>query len=190
MLKKFAFAISLLLISSSSYSRGLDVKLANNMAEFNYLTESSTFGYGGADIGFGALFTENNNYQISANLMVSGNPAGNNKALQFGVGGKLLGISFDAPDANAGVVALAAQARYIFPSKTPIALRLGLAYAPSITSFSGAESYSEYSFAIEAEVTPSARAYIGYRSIEYDFESFNNSFELDKGAHFGVKFEF
>ena len=190
MFKKLAFAITLLLISNHSYSRGVDVKLANEMAEFTYLTESSTFGYGGADIGFGVLFTEDNDYQLNANLMVSGNPAGNNKSLQFGVGGKLLGVVFDTPDESAGVLAMAAQVRYIFPSKTPIALRAGVAFAPSITSFSGADGYNEYDIAIEIEVTPSARAYIGYRSIEYEFEFTNTNFELDQGAHVGIKFDF
>lgn len=65
----------------------------------------------------------------------------------------------------------------------------GIAYAPSITAFSGAEQYTEYKIAIELEVTPSARAYIGFRNIEYDFET-GGEFELDDGAHVGVKFEF
>ncbi len=189
MFKKIIFAITLLALSSQAYARGLDIKLADEMAEFTYLTESSTFGYGGADIGFSALFTEDDDYQIGAGIMVTGNPAGNNKAIQFGVGGKFVFVTLDAPDEEVGAVAIAAQFRYIIASETPVAFVVGVAFAPSVTSFSGADSYSEYEFSIELEVTPSARAYIGYRNIEYEFEG-GADFELDDGAHVGVKFEF
>ena len=189
MLKKLAFAIALLAVSSQSYARGVDIKLADEMAEFTYLTESSTFGYGGADVGFGVLFTEDDDYQVNAAIMVTGNPAGNNKSLQFGVGGKLVFVTLDAANEDAGAVAIAAQVRYIIASETPIAFVAGAVFAPSVTSFSGADQYREYEFAIELEVTPSARAYIGYRNIEYQFDG-GGEFELDDGAHFGVKFDF
>jgi YfaZ precursor len=189
MLKKIAFAAILLTLSTTTHARGFDIKLAETMAEFTYLTESSTFGYGGADIGFGLLFTEDDDYQLNAKLMISGNPAGNNKAFQFGVGGKIMAASFDIPDEDVSALALAGQIRYIIPSSTPVAFLLGVAYAPGITSFSGAESYTEYEFAIEIEVTPSARAYLGYRNIEYEFEN-RLDYKLDDGAHVGIKFEF
>jgi len=189
MFKKYIFIIALLMFSASSHARGVDIKLANEMAEFTYLTESSTFGYGGADVGFGLLFTENDDYQITAKALVSGNPAGNNKALQFGIGGKLTYVSLDAANEEVGAFAIAGQLRYIIPSATPIAFVAGIAYAPSITAFSGADSYLEYEFAIELEITPSARGYLGYRNITYDFEN-GGDFELDDGAHIGVKFEF
>jgi hypothetical protein len=189
MLKKIAIAISLLTLTTQANARGFDVKLASEMAEFTYLTESSTFGYGGADIGFGVLFTEDNDYQLGAKLLISGNPAGNNKSLQFGVGGKLLYVSLDAINEEVGALALAGQVRYIIPSSTPIAFRLGAAFAPSITSFSGADIYGEYELAVEIEVTPSAQAYLGYRKMQYDFEG-GGKFILDDSVHVGIKFEF
>jgi len=189
MLKKLAIAISLLTITSQANARGFDIKLASEMAELTYLTESSTFGYGGADIGFGMLFTEDNDYQINAKLMISGNPAGNNKSFQFGVGGKLMFVKLDAANEDVGALALAGQVRYIIPSSMPVAFRVGAAFAPSITSFSGADAYGEYDIAVEIEVTPSAQAYLGYRKIQYDFEG-GGDFVLDDGVHVGIKFEF
>jgi len=189
MLKKIALAIALLTLSTQGNARGFDVKLASEMAEFTYLTESSTFGYGGADFGFGILFTEDSDYQVNGKLMISGNPAGNNKSFQFGVGGKLMFVKLDAADEEVGALALAGQVRYIIPSSMPVAFRIGAAYAPSITSFSGADAYGEYEFAIELEVTPSAQAYVGYRKMQYDFEG-GGEFELDDSVHVGIKFEF
>lgn len=189
MFKNLVLITTALIISTQANARGIDVKLANKMAEFTYLSQSSTFGYGGADVGFGMLFTETDDYQLNANVMVTGNPAGNNKAIQFGIGGKFVFLTLDTISEEMSAAAIAAQVRYVIPSSTPIAFVTGVAFAPSITSFSGADNYTEFYLEAELEVTPSARAYVGYRSIEYGIEN-GAEFKLDDGAHFGVKFDF
>ncbi len=189
MLKKTALVLALLITASQAHSRGIDLKLAEEMVEITYLTESSTFGYGGADVGFGAFFNENDDYQFNLEAMVTGSPAGNNKALQLGVGGKIIYTSFDKLNDEAGALAIAGKVRYVIPSSTPVAFVGTLYYAPGITSFSGADSFTEYRFAVEVEVTPSARAYLGYRFMEYEFEA-GNKYELDDSIHVGIKIDF
>ncbi len=189
MLRTTSLIVALLSVSLQANARGIDLKLADEMAEVNFLTESSTFGYGGADVGLGLLFTEDDDFQLQGQIMITGNPAGNNQSLQFGVGGKLMMTSFDAANEEVGALALAGQLRYLIPAEMPVAFTASLYYAPGITSFSGADQYNEYSFAVELEVTPSARAYIGYRNMEYEFEN-GAEVELDDGAHFGIKFDF
>ncbi|VAW66160.1 hypothetical protein MNBD_GAMMA09-3433 [hydrothermal vent metagenome] len=189
MLKKLTIAIALLTINSQASARGIDFKLAEEMVELTYLTESSTFGYGGADVGFGAFFNENDDYQFNAEAMILGNPSGNNKALQLGIGGKIMYTSFDKINDEAGALAIAGKIRYVIPSSTPVAFLVAFYYAPGITSFSNAESFREYRLAVEVEITPSARAYLGYRNMEYEFAG-NFKYELDDSAHVGVKFDF
>ena len=189
MFKKLSFIFALIAVSTQSQARGIDIKLADEMGEFTYLFESSTFGYGGADLGLGLLFTEADDLQFNFDMMVTGNPAGNNKALQFGVGAKAIFTSFDVLDEEVGAVAIGGQIRYVIPSSTPVAFLTSAHYAPGITSFSGADQYTEFRVAIELEVTPSARAFVGYRNIEYELEG-GAELELDDGAHVGVKFEF
>ncbi len=192
MIKKIALLLPFTFLTSQVDARSIDLKLADEMAEINYLTQSSTFGYGGTDVGLGLLFTENDDYQFNGQMMVTGNAAGNNKQLQFGVGGKLTLVSLDANnliDEEFGALAIGGQIRYVIPSSTPIAFRASAFYAPSITSFSGADEYSEVSFSIELEVTPSARAYVGYRNMEYELEN-GPEIEVDDGGHFGIKIDF
>lgn len=192
MYKKLTLLIGLSIASSQAQARGIDLKLADEMAEINFLTQTSTFGYGGTDLGAGILFTENDDFQFNGQMMITGNPAGNNKALQMGIGGKLTFVSLDANntiDEEFGALAVGGQIRYVIPSTMPVAFKAGLFYAPSITSFSGADDYTEVSFAVELEVTPSARAYVGYRKMEYELES-GVEVELDDGGHFGLKFDF
>jgi hypothetical protein len=197
MLKKIAAILLTSSFAGLSYADGVDLKLADKTAEIVYLTESSTFGYGGADVGMGFFFNEADDWMVSAMAMVTGHSASNERSLQFGVGMKLLlaslkPASLNRANENIGALGLAVQARYVIPSATPVAFLLEGVIAPNITSFSGAEQYAEYRFAVELEVTPSARAYIGYRNIEIDLDGLaaGTSVEIDDEVHLGVRIEF
>lgn len=190
MLKKLVGILCLTLFSVQSYATGVDLKLADKAAEVLLLTESSTFGYGGADVGMGFFFNEADDLMFSALMMVSGNSASNERALQFGVGLKALLIRLDAANEEAGAVGLSAQVRYVIPSENPVAFLIEVVFAPKITTFAEAEKYAEYGFAVELEVTPSARAYLGYRKIEVDLDTINTTIELDDAVHLGVRLEF
>ncbi|MCW8854309.1 MAG: YfaZ family protein [Gammaproteobacteria bacterium] len=192
MLRKFTTIFGFMILSATVQAEGFDLRLANETAEVIYLTESSTFGYGGADIGLGLLFNEADDFMISGSAMVTGHSAGNNRPLQFGIGVKLAMVSIDQATVNeeVGALAIGAQVRYLFPSSTPVALLAEGFIAPEVVSFSGAEQYREYRFALELEVTPSARAYLGYRKIEVDVENINQDIEIDDHAHLGIKIEF
>ena len=65
-------------------------------------------------------------------------------------------------------------------------------YAPEVTSISEWDRLLEYRLALELEVTPSARAYVGYRMLEVEFNAFGQSvdYEVDDSANIGVRFEF
>jgi len=190
MLKKLAAILGLILVAPQIYARGVDLRLADETAEILYLTESSTFGYGGADMGFGVFFNEADDFMLSASAMVSGHGAGNNRPLQMGVGAKLLFASLDQFNEDVAALALGLQMRYIIPASTPVAFLLEAHIAPAVTSFSNAEQYTEFRFAIELEITPSARAYIGFRDIEIDLDSGPDGIELDDEAHVGIKIDF
>lgn len=192
MLKKILFVVVASFISAQANAAGADFKLGNEAAEITYLTKSSTFGYGGLDIGMGVFFNETDDLQLNVSGMVTGNSAGNNRAWKFGVGAKLSYASLDdtTPDADVGALAIGLQVRYLIPSSTPVAFLAEGFIAPSITSFSDAEGYVEYRIAVELEVTPSARAYIGYRQMEYELTGGYDYDEMDGSGHLGVRFDF
>ena len=189
MIKKIFTGVVLFVAASQVQARGVDVRLANEVAAVQYLTESSTFGYGGADVGVGFLFNDANDTMFSAEAMVSGNGAGNNRALKFGVGAKLVGTYIKLLDDTMGALAIGGQVRYVIPASAPIAIMAEGFIAPKIVSFSGADQYSEFRIALEFEVTPSARAYIGYRNVSVDITN-GVDYKLDDSAHLGVKLSF
>ena len=177
----------------SVFAGAIDFRLGGNMAELSYLSQVSSFGYGGADIGFGVMINEDDDVIGSGSILVSGSNAGDVKGLHFGVGGKAYIGALDGPngklDADGGAIAIGARVRYIFPVSMPVAVLGEIFYAPDVTSMSDFDGLNEYRLAVEFEVTPSARAYLGYRNLEVKFDN-KADYDVDNSAHIGVRFEF
>ena len=197
MLRKALIIISVTLPFSNVFASGIDMRLGSKTAEFVYLTESATFGYGGADMGFGAFINEDDTLMGSGSILVSGSGDGDVRGLHFGVGAKVYAgiIDFPSPIENqsGGAVAIGGQVRYVFPGKTPLAVLVEGFGAPDVTSASDFKGVREIRFALELEVTPSARAYIGYRSLKVDLSNGiakDDEIELDDAGHIGVRFSF
>ena len=183
---------ALLLIGSSTtvHATGLDISLSDDTASIVYLTDSSSFGYGGADVGYGVFFNENDDFILNANFLVIGKPATSEQPLQLGVGAKAYLGEFDRSNLDLGALAIGGQIRYIIPSSlAPMAVTLEGYYAPKVTSFGDAENVTEVLLRYEFEIVPSTRAYIGYRNLEADFDVVDNV-EFDDEVHLGIRFNF
>ncbi|GMR01578.1 MAG: hypothetical protein BMS9Abin19_0977 [Gammaproteobacteria bacterium] len=197
MLRK-ALIITTLLIPFNNVSAGaIDFRIGQDFAELTFFTQNSSFGYGGADIGIGVLFNEYNDVIANGYILVSGSSSGDVKALHFGVGAKIYGGDIKGPDTapvdiQGGAVAIGGQVRYVFPGSAPFAVLGEIFYAPEVTSISEFDRLLEYRVALELEVTPSARAYVGYRLMEVNFKAFgsNVDYKVDDSANIGVRFEF
>ncbi len=191
MLRKVLLTVSLLSPFTNASAVGVDFRLGSKTAELGVLTQNSSFGYGGADIGYGLFFNENNDYMASGSVLVTGSSAGDVRALHFGVGAKLYAGNIDAQpeDFSGGGLAIGMQMRYVFPARTPVAVLGEVYYAPAVTSAADFEGIDEYRVALELEVTPSARAYVGYRQLKVDLGN-TVDYKLDNKGHVGVRFSF
>jgi len=194
MLRKALIITILLAPFNGVFASGIDFRIGSDAAELTFLTQTATFGYGGADIGFGVLINEADDVIANAAILVSGSSKGDVKGLHLGVGVKAYVGSLDGPgavsiDVDGGAIAIGGRVRYLLPGDVPIAV-LGEAYfAPGITNISDFDGLLEYRVALELEITPSAIAYIGYRKLEVTFND-NFDYDVDDSAHFGVRFEF
>jgi hypothetical protein len=182
---------------STAFASAIDFRLGNEMAEITYKTEDASFGYGGADIGMGVFFNEDDSLLATGTILVSGSGQGDVKGIHLGVGAKVYAgvLDFPSPMDNqqGGAVAIGAQIRYVFPGRAPFAILLEGFGAPNVTSASDFKGVKEIRLAVEVVVTPSARAYIGYRTLEVDLADGlvrNDAVELDDRAHIGVRFAF
>lgn len=191
MLRKALLIFPPLFITSQVHAAGLDLKLSSETAEITFLTENATFGYGGADIGVGLFINEDDDILANGSIVVSGSGTGDVRALHFGVGGKLYGgrLDFQPDKLSGGAIAIGGNLRYVFPASMPFAVLAEGFWAPAVTSFSDFDGIVEYRVAFELEVTPSARAYIGYRKLEIELDS-GVKYDADDNAHIGVRFAF
>ncbi|MDT8281530.1 MAG: YfaZ family outer membrane protein [Gammaproteobacteria bacterium] len=190
--------ITALLVPATNVAAGaIDFRVGKDMAELSYYGQTSSFGYGGADMGLGVLFNDDKDVIANGSILVSGSSSGDVKALHFGVGAKVYGGDISGSksqsfDVQGGAVAIGGQIRYIFPSSTPFAVLGEVFYAPEVTNIADWDRTQEYRVALELEVSPSARAYVGYRKLEVKFDSngSNHNYDVDDGLNIGVRFEF
>lgn len=188
---RIAGIIILALISFRADASGIDFRLGSRTAELTYLTESATFGYGGADMGFGVFIDENDTVMGSGSILVSGSSDGDVRGMQLGVGVKVYGGTLDTPNNDSGAgLGLGGQIRMVMPSSTPVAFLLEGWVVPEVVSMADFDGITEWRIGVELEVTPSARGYVGYRHLEVDVDGFAQELELDDRAHVGVKFSF
>ncbi|MGB5641963.1 MAG: YfaZ family outer membrane protein, partial [Gammaproteobacteria bacterium] len=146
MLRKALIYLLALLPASSALSAGLDLRLSSETAEVTFLTQSATFGYGGADIGIGLFLNEKDDFLANGSILVSGSGTGDVRALHFGVGGKVYAgrLDFEPSNASGGAIAVGGNLRYVFPASNPFAILAEAFWAPSVTSFSDFEGIVEY----------------------------------------------
>lgn len=177
----------------AAHAAGLDISLGDETAQFVYMFDSdSQIGIGGADLGAGFFFNEQDDYLLNFSMLVMGHSAGRNRSLQLGAGAKAYAGELDDFPAQEDVAAVAVGGKisYIFPASMPMALSAELFYAPDITSFGDNESLTDLLIRLEIEVAPTTRFYIGYRNLETEFENSNVDYELDDNGHVGVRFSF
>jgi len=191
MLKVFSVVLMLLAVSQAK-ATGFEFRVAQETAEVSYLYKSSAFGKGGSDVAWSYLFNERKDKMASASFLISGNGAGSKRALQFGVGVKVFAIDIGGTsDVQGGGLGIGGVLRYVFSSATPVAILVEGYSVPTITSFGDTDNLSEARFALELEVAPSARAYIGYKTVSFKNQANTKAeYELDDSTHVGVRLSF
>ena len=188
MFKRSVAALAIALVSTGAHANGFDISLSDETANVVFLTDSGSFGYGGADVGFGVFWNEDDDVVGHANILVTSNPqSGNN--FQFGIGAKGYLGTLDIPDEDVAAVGIGGLVRYVIPAQTPMGISLEGYIAPDITSFSDTEELREVTARFEIEVMPSTRGYIGYRLLEPEMETAGDV-EIDDEFHLGIRFTF
>ncbi len=200
-MRKIVAALCLLLGSFSANAGGLDIALSNETANLSVLLNpyQQFIRAGGTELGVGGFISEQGDRLAHATLMARGFRQSDSGQYNLGAGVKLLGGDVTIPasvtgvkqDEAVGALALGMQFGLLLASSrhNPIEVMFEGFMAPSITSFSDAERFSELSARLQIEVIPQARAYIGYRRMRFDTDDFRDV-QLDRSVHMGIKLTF
>jgi len=200
-MKKVLVGMSVLLASFGVNASGLDIALSNETANFSILLNPPYHfsDGGGSELAFGGFVSEQGDRLGHISLIARGYRYSNGTSYSLGTGMKAIAGDIAIPElANdpeteeaVGAVALGFQFGVLLASSqhNPVELALEAYHAPSITSFSDAERYTEFGGRLQIDVIPQARAYIGYRRMRFDTNDYRDV-RLDRSMHIGVKLTF
>jgi hypothetical protein len=178
----------LLGVSTIARAAGFEVALSTESAQLSLGFDSSTIGYGGAEISVGGFFNDDDDVMGSLGFMVSGVPAGE-QPFSFELGAEFYVAGVDKPDQDFQALALGGGARYHIPANTPMSLGAQLLYAPNITTFGDADDLLDFTVRYQIDLLPSASAFLGYRRLQADLDRDDN-YKLDNNVHLGIRLIF
>jgi len=178
-------------VSTSALADNIDVNVRDKAIRGTYSMDLTSRGYNGLSADFGLLYNEDKKQMdgdtmAHAGLMVSGENWSQSGTFDISLGGRLIYATPGKNDLSA--LAFGGQLRF-----SPVH-RLGIGgavfYAPSITSFMDADSYTETNIRVDYQILPQAFVYVGRRKVEVDIDGGPNNVKLDEGVHVGFKMLF
>jgi hypothetical protein len=199
-MKKMLTGVCLLLGSMGVNAGGVDLALSNETANIAFvLNPHQLYDGGGAELAIGAFMSEQGDKVAHATLMARGFRMSEGTQYSVGAGMKAVygdvsipeRLSLTKDEESVGAVALGFQVGMLLVSSrhNPIELAAEGFIAPSITSFSDAERYSELGARLQIEVVPQARAYIGYRAMRFNTNDYKDV-RIDRSVHLGIKISY
>jgi len=187
--------------SFSVNAGGIDIALSNETANLSILLNPpyQFSDGGGSELTLGGFVSEQGDKLAHASLMARGYRHSNGTSYSLGAGMKAVAGDIAIPELGTapeteeavGAVALGFQLGVLLASSqsNPIELAVEGFHAPSITSFSDAERYTEFGARLQIDVIPQARAYVGYRRMRFDTNDYKDV-RLDRSVHIGIKLTF
>ena len=187
---------------SATWAGGIDLALSNETANFAVLlnTQRLTRG-GGSQLSVGGFLSEDDDRLLHASLMARGTRLLQRSQYTLAAGVKAIGgevaiseerqLKGSDDSEKVGAVGLGFEAGLLLAASrhNPIELGVEAFFAPSITSFSDAEQFSELAARLQVEVIPSARAYLGYRRLSFDTNDYDG-LRIDRNLHIGIEIDY
>lgn len=193
------------LASVPAAAGGLDLALSDETANIAVLLNARRISDGeGSELTVGGFINETGDSLVHASLMARGRSQLPRSQYLLAAGFKVIGGEVEIDDERlpaeaattaesserVGAVALGFQAGLLLsPSRNPVEVSLEGFVAPSITSFSDAERFSELVARLQVEIIPQASAYVGFRRMRFDTEDYEG-IRVDDSGHVGLKISF
>lgn len=174
------------LVPVITYAAEIDLALGKETASVEFYSDSGINNTG--RISVGGLYSEDDDLLGFVGL-TSNNSLVTDRPYDFGVGARGYYTKIDSPDAGVGAIALGINGRIRFSAGLPLALAGDFYYSPKITTFDDGDELVDSRLRLEAEVSPNASAFIGYRRVKLNLKDFPN-YKLDDHVQVGIRFKF
>lgn len=188
------------LASGGVHAAGIDLALGNETANLQILLNPrQLFESGGTEMAIGGFINEESDLIGNLTLLASGLNQTQDAQYRLGAGIKAIVGDIDVDNNVTGrddnqtvaAVGLGLQLGLLVSASptNPLEFVVEGYFAPKITSFADAESFSEFSARLQLDIIPQAAAYVGYRRMRADTDDFND-LDLDSSAHAGIRILF
>lgn len=125
--------------------------------------------------------------QYHAQFLVTGDAGASEFDMTAGLGARLLYLDIGPYDGF--TVAFGGEARAKIPTADRFSIGAYGYIAPSVTSFSDVEGYTQIGADAAYEIIRGGAIYVGARHVRYKFENVGR-FTVDNGAHIGLRLTF
>jgi len=192
----------MLLCSAGVQATGVDISVSNKTFQGSLLLNPLAFRQGGgSEVGIGGFYGEEGGDKL-AHVSLIARGYRQSPTSQYSLGAGIKGIYGDVniPAASnngtevgesVGAVAMGFQAGMLISSSrhNPVEGVAEFFIAPSVTSFSDAEQYMEFSARMQVEIIPQVQTYVGYRRLRFNTREFKNV-QVDRSWHFGIRYSY
>ena len=177
----------LLLLSLPLKAQGIRASLGEDSVRFIYVTEAWGQEIGSLDVEAGVLTTGTDNISL-LHLGILVQHESQNAALKLSVGGR--GYYTTINNKNAALLALGGD--LLLSPDNWSGFGIGLSYytAPTVTTFSDADAFTEYSVSVGYQMTPQANIYFGYQKVTIKMVSETSDRNIEKGSFLGIRIDF
>lgn len=190
MLLRSFVAMSMLVVTTSTFADAIDLNLRDSSAQLQYKAAMGGTNMGKTEFSMGAIYTQKNNLMGDIGILVKDDLGGNAPGVSVGVGLKALSARIKPVNASASAIALGGLVRYSPPAERRLGFVGQLYLSPNIITFGGADRYLETGARIEYEIIPQAQVYLGYRNISFTLKNTGVNTTFDEGVHIGVRMAF
>jgi len=186
---KHTLLAAVLALPTLASANDLEAALTSETAQFTLRSDSSIIGWGGAELGVGFFYNNNDDYVAQLSLLQR-RQASKKTPVTLGVGVKTYLGDIKTPKLGIFAIAIGGEVRYTIPGVMPMSVYLTGHYAPKITSFSDTDGVIDTNLGFQIEVLPQTVAFVGYRNLKVDLKN-NNSYDMDDNrVHVGVRLTF
>lgn len=180
-MRKTLYALSLLLVASTSHAADFGIGLSNTAVAADYT--SAPAGQGLEFTVSGLRNTERGSL-ISAGMQVSQQV---NPTFKVSVGGKLVGVFNSTRDASA--LALGGRVDMTMPNNPNIHVGVHGWFAPTVTSFNDSKNFRDLGASVGYRVMDNAEIFAAYRFVRINYDHLDAR-TIEDGPLFGLKMSF
>lgn len=173
-----------------THASQLDFALSEEAAALEAYVDTNALNAGRAQMSVGGIYNEDDD--IAGFVGFSSSGSGNyttNNPYTFGVGVRGYYAALEDLDKDVGAIALGVNGKMRFNAVFPLAVTGELYYAPKITTFDDGDDLLDTRIRLETDVSPNARAFIGYRILQAELKS-GGDYEIDDQVQLGINFDF